>query len=459
MSSGSSKASAGWRPTAGRVRAADRTARQAGTDDPRAARELRRSAASTRGPTSPRVLLAWATGEVVEPDPTHSSVDPGAGAFLSARAREVADAAAAARSFVSVAAPTHAGGWIDPVVLVRRLVARQPASRLDLVAAILRLAPDGREAALASAADLAGEAGAVVRYALGGDEKIGPTAAWWVAAARVRAPGMDDPAVEKRHPGLGPDAGRAARIRLVPGADPRHWIAGIDDGDRPSAGRASRVDLPTVLMLQDPSSFHWTGRSDPAMFRWVATIQPGYREPWAAIGALLIARNVDWWSAEWGNRAFLEPFIDPVTSIGPHARRCSGSRSGQKEAGERGLATDVVRLALADGRLTAPDLAEGLTAAAALDCDRPNRWAISLADVAAESDAPRRRRGGGDRRDPARPGRSTRRRSSSRCSGSSTNAGRHGHTAARRRPPDRWSSLTSAGGQAGRLARSILSRG
>jgi hypothetical protein len=288
---------------------------------------------------------------------------------------------------VSVAAPTHLGGWIDPLTLVRRLTARQPASRLDLVAAILRLAPHGRDVALASAIDLAGEVGEVVRYALGGDQEVGPTAAWWVAAARVRAPGVDDAAVGKRHRGLGPDAGRAARIRLIAGADPRHWIAGITMEIDPPPAKAAAIDLPTVLMLQDPSSFHWTGHSDPSMLRWVATIQPGYREPWAAIGGLRIARNVDWWSAEWGNRAFLEPFIDPVSPIGPHARQMLGLALGQKEAGERGLATDVVRLALADGRLTPPDLAEGLTAAAALDCDRPNRWAISLADVAAESDA------------------------------------------------------------------------
>jgi hypothetical protein len=64
-----------------------------------------------------------------------------------------------------------------------------------------------------------------------------------------------------------------------------------------------------------------------------------------------------------------------------------GLALGQKEAGERGLATDVVRLALFDRRMIASDLTEGLCAAAALGCDRPNRWAISLADVAAESDA------------------------------------------------------------------------
>ena len=48
----------------------------------------------------------------------------------------------------------------------------------------------------------------------------------------------------------------------------------------------------------------------------------------------------------------------PGDAIGPHARLLIGIALGQKEAGERGLATDVARLALADGRLTAPDLAE-----------------------------------------------------------------------------------------------------
>ncbi len=95
------------------------------------------------------VLLAWATGELV--GPAGGSSDSGAGAFQSARAREISEAAARHHPFVSVAAPTHRGGWIDPLVLVERLASREPASRLDLVAAVLRLAPDGRDAALGAA--------------------------------------------------------------------------------------------------------------------------------------------------------------------------------------------------------------------------------------------------------------------------------------------------------------------
>src|SRR4029079_9252634 len=81
------------------------------------------------------VLLAWAAGELVAPAERHRSVDPGAGRFLSARAHEVAAAAAGGRAFSSGAAPTHRGGWIAPAVLVARLADDGPASTLDLVAA------------------------------------------------------------------------------------------------------------------------------------------------------------------------------------------------------------------------------------------------------------------------------------------------------------------------------------
>jgi hypothetical protein len=332
------------------------------------------------------VVLAWAAGDEPPRSVSDRSVGAGAGIFLSARAREVAEAAARRRPFLSVAAPTHTGGWLDPLALVERLASRPPASRIDLVAALLRLATDGRDTALVAARRLDAEPGAALRYALGGVEKIGPTAAWWVAAARVRAPGEDDPAVEARHPRLGPNAGLAARFRFVTGADRRKFIGGLRLEVEPPLKDEVAIDYPTVQMVHEQSSFNFFGHADPVTLRWMATIQPGDRETWAAVGAMSMAQNLDWWSALWGNRAFLEPFLDPVTRMGPQAARLAGIALGAKEAGERGLAADVVALALADGRLTAATLAAGLTAAAALGCDRPNRWALSLADVAAHSD-------------------------------------------------------------------------
>jgi hypothetical protein len=285
--------------------------------------------------------------------------------------------------FLTVSLPTHVGGWIDPPALVERLQARQPASRSDLVAAILRLGAARRVDALRSARDLEGEVGAAVRYALGGDEPIGTTAAWWVAAARVRAPGADDDQLEARHPRLGPGAGRAARVAIVE-RTAGMGTARLELEVKPDAMGHTAADLPTVLLYRGAVA-RWSSGPSTAMLRWMATIQPGDREPWATLGSLVMARNVDWWSAEWANRAYLEPFIDPLATIGARARLLIGIALGAKEAGERGLASDIVELALADGRLTGVDLAGGLMAAAALRCDRPRRWALSLADVAGSS--------------------------------------------------------------------------
>jgi hypothetical protein len=401
------------------------------------------------------VLLAWATGEVVTPRPGQGALDVGAGAFLSARATEVARAVARGDAFLSIAAPTHRGGFIDPLVLVERLSTRPPASHLDLVAALLRLAQERRAEALTAARELAGEVGSVVRYALGGDEPIGPTAAWWVAAARVRAPGQDDILVEQRHTRLGPDAGLAARMTLGRRKTRFGELLTLTSAPEPPA--AVPVDLPTVLMHRMPSSSSWNGYSDPAILRWVATIQPAYREVWAAVGCAPLARNVDWWSAEWGNRAFLEPFIDPAVALGPQARTLLGITLGAKEAGERGLATDIARHALADGRLTHEGLAEGLAAAAAIGCDRPNRWAVSLADIGANSEAHARGIAAATMgvlpaladRPPARLVPLL--RLLDELLAATGAIGSDGDSAS-------LVSLSQAGGQAGRLARSILSR-
>ena len=85
-----------------------------------------------------------------------------------------------ARRFGPVlATPTHRGGWIDPPSLSigssHSADAEKPFSRFDLIGGLLRLAPDFRDVALASAVDLPLPIGPIVRYALGGEER--PTAA------------------------------------------------------------------------------------------------------------------------------------------------------------------------------------------------------------------------------------------------------------------------------------------
>ena len=88
------------------------------------------------------VAAAWMTGT---PATRGSSTDIG---------RIVAACARAARGDAAplLALPTHAGGWIAPATLVERVRAvGEGADEVELAQALLRLAPEGRDPALAAA--------------------------------------------------------------------------------------------------------------------------------------------------------------------------------------------------------------------------------------------------------------------------------------------------------------------
>ncbi len=120
-----------------------------------------------------------------------------------------------------LATPTHKGGWIEPLSLVRRIKAYQDQKRLldksgffdlpksfqifiqsfskkespysndaaEFVQALLRLAPDGRKEALNEAASIKGTVGKALRYALGGgDISTIDQPAFAIAAFRSREP-------------------------------------------------------------------------------------------------------------------------------------------------------------------------------------------------------------------------------------------------------------------------------
>ena len=198
-----------------------------------------------------RIVQGWLTGEIDRSDVMKWS--KGLLGFTSLWVRANTQRIAEGRAAPLLATPTHAGGWIDPRVFVERYhtCCRLPFAILteDLIMALLRLAPDHRAEALAAARDLRDEPGAAIRYALGSEnEPIGDSAPLWVAAARSRSPWSDDPAVEARHPGLGPDAGRAAIYDLD-----AFSIEGVDEPvlkitlvpELPEKV-AERADLPTV---------------------------------------------------------------------------------------------------------------------------------------------------------------------------------------------------------------------
>jgi hypothetical protein len=170
-------------------------------------------------------LILTACGRELPPDSygVAPAVETG---FLRARLAEVGSALTGGTPRSPLLATPTTGPWVEPGVLVARLLAtlRAPAEprHHDLVAALLRLHVDGRPSALdawRAAGIAAGSAlSRVVVHALGGPppsrddvrrDVEGGLAAWWVAAARARDPLGIDPALVDA--GLG-TAGRGLPI-------------------------------------------------------------------------------------------------------------------------------------------------------------------------------------------------------------------------------------------------------
>ncbi|MBS1992452.1 MAG: hypothetical protein JSS83_18135 [Cyanobacteria bacterium SZAS LIN-3] len=146
-------------------------------------------------PAVPLVIYYWLFGNTGVNFAIYFCCSP-----FHARCLGLAARLCAGLSLPMLAAPTHSGGWIDPVVLVERVLLFQSKGRLlqhtlrrqawdnlrelsawlkdsegnafyadtpEFIQALLRLAPDNRSAALSAAASVEGDYGRALRYALG----------------------------------------------------------------------------------------------------------------------------------------------------------------------------------------------------------------------------------------------------------------------------------------------------
>src|SRR5438876_2180781 len=237
--------------------------------------------------------------------------------FLAGRIREVAMRAAAARPTTLLATPTHQDGWIDPEVLARRALGAVP-DPLDAIQSLLRIAREGRPRGLALAADVPGEYGAALRFALGGPRAAeAPASDLWLAA-------------------------EAARL-----------------SDR----LASRFDLLRHdIMLNVDWDNSKRRRNETLTMRWVATVFPADLESYFRVGGSAIICNLEWWQALWWNCVYLEPLLRPDVALERNARRLLAAALASKPPAEGGLATDVLIQAIDDGRAKADELGDSFAA-------------------------------------------------------------------------------------------------
>lgn len=309
---------------------------------------------------------------------------------LSQRSCELAHRVALRQVRPLLSAATHRGGWVDPLAYVDRLrewhQLGEPPPHYDAVLALLRLAPDNRAAALERMGRMKGELAEASRYALGGEKpEIGETAAIWVAAARARQPWGDDPLVEKRFPGLGPGGGTVARYawRFRPetyrAGGKTHHYSHYHIEVQPKLPEKVEKDLPTVLMNRLPK---YASTADAAQVRWHGTVWPAGRESHLVCGTRLLANNIDWSEAEWGNKTYLEPLVDGDEPLGELARVALCLGLSAKEPGEHTLATDVLAAAIEDGRVDGRCLAHTLATFLKTAGVKPARWAKAFGAVA-----------------------------------------------------------------------------
>ena len=303
--------------------------------------------------------------------------------LIGRRVRSISRRAAAQQAAPLLSTPTHAGGWIDPRVLVERIRQRFGApfadDEFDIELALLRLAPEHRDSALQAAAGLSGKFGAALRYALGSteDEPIGSDASLWAAAARAQDPRANDPRVEERFPGLGPDAGLAARYVLRVGQDVlpdryeltaffvRYKRPAFFVDRKPGVPTDGKHDLP-ILCLHDHRNL--VGE----IVSWAATIWPMVREPLFATGAEIVSVNDRGTTDVMFSQPFFLPLLDPDVPLQPMGMLLLVTGLNAARCELSGLATDVLIAAINDGRLDGNDLGKTLAELARINIQPPN---------------------------------------------------------------------------------------
>ncbi len=293
-----------------------------------------------------------------------------------------------------LSAPTHSGGWIDPVTLAARVNEWSGAAphETEVVLALLRMAPDNRKKAASMLRSLDEQWQQAIAYAMGKDVEIGASSTLWVSAARSRAPFEDAPNIAAAFPDVLADGGCAASFeyRLTKNKSGNSMI-GFSPNLAP--GRVEENCIPSILLAQRGSDndFMWElggiGGTTEQSVRWVQSVWPLARESLFAASALQLGNNLDWWGAEWQNKAFLEPLLDPGTPLREMGALLLAFGLAAKEPGEHLLATDIAIAAIEDGRLGSDNF--GAICARLLPSGfiKPGRWAKTFAEIGRASPA------------------------------------------------------------------------
>ena len=91
-------------------------------------------------------------------------------------------------------------------------------------------------------------------------------------------------------------------------------------------------------------------------------------------GISAISYNIDWHTALWENRTYLEPLLDPDTPFSRSALVLAALGLAAKDPTEQALAVDALETALVDGRTNGSALGAELDWLVGSRSPRPRVW-------------------------------------------------------------------------------------
>jgi len=322
-----------------------------------------------------RLLIFAAEGERLGSRPTedHGGNRSPLHGLLIRRIDALMDNLARLSHLSPLSSPTHQRGFIDPQVFVQRVAdhLRQalPMPLIEQVQGLLRLAPSADGLALEQARHLPdAPLSRALRYALGdacapeGEQEL------LLAAARIRCPDADVPELPAVSIDCEPDGKCAARYQWSVAS--QTWTREdkvsisysfiVDSGSAPRGCPEERIAVlrhpPGGANARDHYRWWSFAGIDEAMVHYSATVLPGNLEAFFAEGARALGNNLDWWEAQWQNRAYLQPLLDPTVAMTPMATLALALGLAGTEPGQTALATDALVRTLSDRRLDATTL-------------------------------------------------------------------------------------------------------
>ncbi len=312
-----------------------------------------------------------------------------------------------------LSAPTHAGGWIDPLVLVKRVneyfwIKLEP-DKVDFIQALLRLAPDNRAAALETAASVKGEIGEALRYALG-SASMGRvvTPEYWVAAFRARDPKGTNEELRKTLPKFGPDGTDPAvyglnmnevaafgkeRYSMTRGGLPNFLPVKSADPDFPVGTSDQKSFFQTAahfassLMNKNRYAFFPTVLLHDNAVSWFAGVETynwlHNRESLLALYAKRMLLNIESVGSYW--HGDFELIFDPDMSLAENGRYFLCFAMSSKNNDLSRLAVDALIAAVKERRISAAGYGEAMAQVLPTGVITAVRWTRGLRDASRTS--------------------------------------------------------------------------